>query len=82
MVTRLQKWGNSQGLHFSKAVLDEARMAVGDDVSVSVRGRKIIVEPLRRVRGRYRLKALVSRMPRGYRAREIEWGAPVGKEVW
>lgn len=82
MVTKLQKWGNSQGLRFPKALLEDAHMNVGDAVQVSVRGRKIIVQPAEKVRGRYDLKKLVARMPAGYRGREVEWGAAVGKEEW
>ncbi|HKZ75809.1 MAG TPA: AbrB/MazE/SpoVT family DNA-binding domain-containing protein [Actinomycetota bacterium] len=82
MVTRLQKWGNSQGVRFPKTVLDEARLKVGDDVSLLVRGGKIIVEPARKVRRRFRLKALVSRMPHDHRPEELDWGGPVGRETW
>ena len=52
MVTTIQKWGNSQGLRFSKAILEEANVTLGEEVRVSVEGSKIIVEPMRRVRGR------------------------------
>lgn len=82
MLTKVQKWGNSQGLRVTKALLDEARINVGDAVNVSVRKGRIVVEPVTRVRGRYNLKTLISRMPKGYRAKELNWGLPVGKEVW
>ncbi len=82
MLTKVQKWGNSQGLRVTKALLDEARINVGDAVNVSVRKGRIVVEPVTRVRGRYNLKTLISRMPKGYRAKELDWGLPVGKEVW
>lgn len=82
MLTKMQKWGNSQGLRFPKAVLEEACMEVGDEVKVSVRGRKIIIEPVKKVRGRYDLKELVSRMPKNYQVEEVDWGIPVGKEEW
>ena len=82
MVARVQKWGNSQGLRFTKTLLDEARMNVGDEVNVSVRKGRIIVEPVAKVRGRYDLKALVSKMPQKYQSEEQDWGPPVGKEVW
>ena len=57
MVTRVQKWGNSQGLRFAKSVLGEARINVGDQVRVSVQEGRIIVEPVSRVRGRHDLRA-------------------------
>jgi len=82
MLAKVQKWGNSQGLRFPKTILEEARVNVGDEVRVSVRGRKIIIEPVEKVRGKYDLKELVSRMPKNYRVEEVEWGAPVGKEEW
>ena len=63
MVTRVQKWGNSHGLRFARSVLKEARINVGDQVRVSVREGRIIVEPVSRVRGRHDQRALVSRMP-------------------
>ena len=82
MLAKVQKWGNSQGLRFPKALLEEARVNVGDDVRVFVRGRKIIIEPVEKVRGKYALKELVAKMPKDYRVEEVEWGAPVGKEEW
>ena len=82
MVTKVQRWGNSQGLRFPKALLEDAHMKVGDAVQVSVQGRKIIIEPLKKVRGKYDLRELVSRMPKDYHVEEVEWGAPVGKEEW
>ena len=82
MLAKVQKWGNSQGLRFPKAMLEEARVNVGDEVRVSVRGRKIIIEPVEKVRGKYDLKELVSRMPKNHRVEEVEWGTPVGKEEW
>ena len=82
MLTKLQKWGNSQGVRFTKAILDEAQIRVGDQVNVSVRKGRIIVEPVRTVRGEYDLKDLVSKIPKDYRAEEPDWGPSVGKETW
>ena len=82
MLSKIQKWGNSQGLRFTKALLQEARINVGDEVSVSVENGRIIVEPATKVRGKYDLKELVSRIPQDYQAEELDWGEPVGKEEW
>jgi antitoxin MazE len=81
-VTKVQKRGNSQGLRLSKEVLDEAQIGIGDEVNVSVRCRRIIVQLLNKVRGRYCLQELVAKIPKEYRAEEVEWGEPVGKEAW
>ena len=82
MVTKVQKWGNSQGLRFPKALLDEAQIDIGDEVKVSVRGGQIIVEPISKVRGKHDLKKLVAKIPKTYRAEEMDWGPAVGKEAW
>ena len=82
MVTKVQKWGNSQGLRLSKAVLQETQIVVGDAVKVSVQGRTIMIEPVEQVRGTYDLKELVSRLPPDYHVEEVAWGDTVGKEVW
>jgi antitoxin MazE len=45
MLTKVQKWGNSQGLRFTKHILDEAQIEVGDEVEVLVQDGSIIVKP-------------------------------------
>ncbi len=82
MVTKIQKWGNSQGLRLAKQVLEDAHISVGDDVDVTVRDGLIVIAPARRVRGRRSLQELVSRIPQNYKNEETGWGQPVGKEVW
>ena len=82
MITKIQKWGNSQGLRLSKALLSDADMDVGDEVDVAVLEGAVIVTPVRRVRGGHDLRALVRRIPRGYQPGELDWGLPVGREAW
>jgi antitoxin MazE len=82
MVTKIQKWGNSQGLRLARQVLEGACIAVGDDVDVVARDGVIVISPVRRVRGRQCLRELVSRIPKKYKQKETDWGRPVGKEAW
>ena len=56
MVTKIQKWGNSQGLRLGKQVLEDARIAVGDSVDVAARDGVIVIAPLRRIRGKQSLQ--------------------------
>jgi antitoxin MazE len=81
MVTKIQKWGNSQGLRLAKEVLEEARILVGDPVDVSTRDGVIVIAPVRRVRGKQSLQELVSRIPKNYKTREVDWGKPIGRET-
>jgi antitoxin MazE len=82
MVTKIQKWGNSQGLRLARQVLEDAHISVGDDVDVTARDGMIVIAPARRIRGKQSLQEIVSRIPKGYKAEQIDWGEPVGREVW
>ena len=82
MHTKIQKWGNSQGLRLAKNVLEDARLGVGDEVDVAVRDGIIVIAPIKKIRGRYRLEDQVAQIPEDYRAGEVDWGEPVGKEAW
>jgi antitoxin MazE len=82
MVTKVQKWGNSQGVRLPKEILAEAKLTVGDVVQVSVQNDKIIVEPLTKVRGKHDITNLVAKIPKSYRPEEVDWGGAIGKEAW
>jgi antitoxin MazE len=82
MTTKVQRWGNSQGLRLNRQILEDARISVGDEVDVLVQDGTITIAPVRRVRGKYRLRQLVGRMPKNYKVEEVDWGRPVGKEAW
>ena len=80
VVSRVQKWGNSQGLRLPKQVLDLAEIAVGDEVEITVGDGQILLRKARRPK--YDLAGLVARIPKDYKAEEVGFGRPVGKEEW
>lgn len=82
MITRVQKWGNSQGVRLSKDLLADVDVAVGDEVDVEAREGRLVVTPMRRVRGGRDLREMVARIPKDYRPEELDWGPPVGREAW
>lgn len=82
MLTKIQKWGNSQGLRLAKTLLQEIQASIGDEVKLYTQEGKIIIEPVKQVREKYELKDLVAKIPEDYKANEIDWGKSVGKEVW
>jgi mRNA interferase MazF len=82
MLAKIQKWGNSQGLRLSKNLLADAQISVGDEVHIAVKDGIITISPAKRKRGRHNLKDLVARIPDNYQANEVDWGEPVGKEIW
>ena len=82
MLSKVQKWGNSQGIRIPKNLLENSNIKVGEEVDITVQEGKIIVASTNRVRGRYDIKDLVRKMPKGYEPKEENWGAPLGREEW
>jgi antitoxin MazE len=86
MTTRLQAWGNSQGVRLPKALLSALRIETGASLDVALSPKKdaIIVRPAKPVlgaRGRLRLDTLVAAMPKRYKGGEFGWDQS-GREVW
>jgi antitoxin MazE len=82
MRTTLKKWGNSQGLRFPKALLEKANLAIGDPVEIIADEGQIIIKASNIIRGKYKIKDLVAKMPKDHKPSEESWGAAVGKEQW
>jgi antitoxin MazE len=81
MLVKVQKWGNSQGIRLSKEVLAEANILVGDELEITSTKDKLVIKPIRKIRGKYHLQDLVTKIPQDYKANEENWGSPVGLEV-
>lgn len=91
MKAKIQKWGNSQGVRLSKTMLDEIGLSCNDEVEITRVGNIIqISKPVQhktleeRLEGFYGmpLKKIVSSGIANDNDVEIDWGAPVGEEVW
>jgi antitoxin MazE len=79
MLTKVQKWGNSQGLRLARHVLERAHIAIGDDVDVIPGKDEIVIKKV--ARKKFDLSEMVSRMPKGYKPKEESFGKPVGREM-
>jgi len=82
MLTKIQKWGNSQGLRVPKAILEEAHMSVGDSVDIKVKDGVLHITRIRNLSKKYRLEDLVAQIPEEHRPEEVPWGKPQGEETW
>lgn len=76
MLSKIQKWGNSQGLRLAKSLLADAQLDIGDEVDISVKNGAMIVKPAKKIRRRHDFKDLVARIPDNYEPGEIDWGEP------
>lgn len=82
MPTKLQRWGNSQGLRLPKSVLEQAGMRVGDEVSVSVEDGAIVLRRTLPTPTKLDLAELVKLIPADYQPQEVDWGPPTADEEW
>lgn len=83
MRTKIQKWGNSQGLRLPKSVLDAAGFAVGQEVEIQPSGRNILLKKTSvPKRMRPRIEELLAKMPKDVKSLGETWDKPRGREVW
>lgn len=79
MTTTIQKWGNSQGIRIPKFILESLNWTGSERLVVSAEDDKIIIE---RAERRKNIKELFADYHEEYTPIEIDWGEPVGDEVW
>jgi antitoxin MazE len=82
MNARVQRWGNSLAIRIPKAFAEEIDVSEGSAVDLSVSGGLLVVEPVRSSEEKLDLAQLVREIPQDYVAEVIDWGPPVGREVW
>jgi antitoxin MazE len=84
MKVEFVKWGNSLALRVPKAFAQELGASVGKTANMEVRGGKLVIDVAKpNPRGRkYALDQLVAGITPKNRHRALEWGPPVGNEVW
>jgi len=76
----VKKWGNSASVRIPAAVLKAANLCLDEAVDVHEQSGRIVIEPVRRKE--YDIAELVKGITRENRHEEIDFGAPIGKEVW
>jgi antitoxin MazE len=76
----VKKWGNSASLRIPESVPVAARLRVDQAVDVREEGGRIIIEPV--AVPAFDLDVLLDEMTPDTFHEEIEFGHPVGKEIW
>ncbi len=82
MTTKIQKWGNSQGVRIPKNILSEAGVEIGQEIELVVEEGSISIYPKKKIRGKYKIEELVAKIPKKSKFKEVDWGPPKGREVW
>jgi antitoxin MazE len=76
---KVVRWGISQGVRLPKEILRQARLRVGDELTVGVENGRIARES---TASEITLDKSVAGITPRNRHCEQEWGRPVGHEVW
>ncbi len=80
MSVTLHKWGNSVGLRIPKPLLEQLGLGEGAEVDVKVEGDRLVIERHRPTR--LTLQDVLKGFTPDNQPGEVDWGPPVGKEVW
>ena len=80
MEVQLKNWGNSQGIRFSKEFLKSAGLQPNDTLTAQIVDGKIVLS--RAFRHRTLKERAESYQGELNLSEEIDWGEPLGSEVW
>lgn len=80
MLAKISKWGNSRALRIPKELASEVGLDFGSEVELIVEGEQLRIVPPNAPR--YTLEELVAQITPENRHGEVDWGPPVGKEIW
>ncbi len=80
MQATVQKWGNSLTLRIPKSFAQELGLEHDTPVELRVQDGRIVISPIRDPV--YDLDELLSQITADNQHDEIDWGPPVGNEVW
>lgn len=80
MRVQIKKWGNSASVRIPAPLMAAAALRVDQDVDVREEGGRLIIEPL--ATPSYDLDDLLAKMTPDTFPEDVDFGGPVGDEVW
>lgn len=80
MRVHVKKWGNSASVRIPASVMAAAALYIDQEVDVREEEGRIIIEPV--LAPTYDLDALLDKMTPDTFPEEVDFGLPVGNEVW
>ena len=80
MKTTVRKWGNSAAVRIPAAVMQASRLDLDEVVDVREEAGRIVIEPVRQKT--YDLDTLLKGITSKNQHDPVDFGPPMGKEVW
>lgn len=84
MKIKVSKWGNSQGIRIPKSIFNELSINEGDELELNIVNDTIVIN---KIIPKTKNKTIIE-LFEGYEfdnndlVKELDWGNPVGEEVW
>lgn len=76
----VKKWGNSASVRIPAGIMEAAHLALDETVDIREEGGRIVIEPIRP--SEYDLAQLLAGITPDNLHAEVDFGAPVGKEIF
>lgn len=80
MRVTVKKWGNSASVRIPTSVMAAAALNLDQAVDIRAEGGRVVIEPVERPV--YVLKDLLAQMTPDTFPDVVDFGPPVGKEIW
>lgn len=80
METTIQKWGNSLAVRVPRSIAQKLALKVGSTIAMREEKKTIIIQVAPKTRKS--LKELIAMIHPENIHEEVDWGKPVGKEIW
>jgi len=82
MITHIRKWGNSLAIRFPQNILSQLDLKENGEVEIRLDDNKLILSPVSDKKPKYKLEELLSQITPENQQEYVDFGNPVGKEVW
>ena len=76
----VKKWGNSAAVRIPAAVMETAKFSLEQPVDVRAEDGRVVIEPIKTKE--YDIEKLVKSISKGNCHAPMDFGKPVGHEVW
>lgn len=77
----VKRWGNSPAIRIPATLMQALNLNIDDEIKIDLVEGKLIIEPVKQEVG-YSLEELLEGVTEENLHDAVEWGEPVGKEIW
>lgn len=78
--TKVKKWGNSLAIRIPQAVIQDLGLSSDSQLQLTSNGKSVTLKP--KATKKLDLEELLEGVTPENVHPEVDWGAPVGKEIW